>query len=116
MLSNLDLSGCENLRELPGDFKDLKSLKQLNLVNCKKLTTLPSGFGGLGAKLSKLNFIGCKNLKKLPHDVKALECLEIDSENSESSNFELPENRIKGPAWKNIQETMSTLHFDNFTV
>uniref|UniRef100_A0A0E0MDS7 Uncharacterized protein n=1 Tax=Oryza punctata TaxID=4537 RepID=A0A0E0MDS7_ORYPU len=57
----LDLSGFENLEELPKSFGNLKSLMHLDLSNCRQVMGIPEAFSGL-SKLQYLNLSHCCNI------------------------------------------------------
>ncbi|CAN6567332.1 unnamed protein product [Malus baccata var. baccata] len=46
-LETLDLSGCENLVEMPRDIKKMINLRHLNLKDCCELARIPRGLGEL---------------------------------------------------------------------
>jgi Leucine Rich Repeat len=54
-LKFLDLSDCENLKELPNSVSNLTKLEILNIQNCISLSCLPSGV----CKMTNLKQINC---------------------------------------------------------
>ncbi|KAL4580663.1 hypothetical protein LXL04_016864 [Taraxacum kok-saghyz] len=97
-IETLDLSGCNDLVDLPDGMWTLKHLKSLTLIRCQLLDKLPEDFCRSGC-LEKLDFTftnikhlpdsicmlkhlkylslgACELLEKLPEDVGHLECLE----------------------------------------
>ncbi|KAL4580671.1 hypothetical protein LXL04_016872 [Taraxacum kok-saghyz] len=97
-IETLDLSGCNNLVDLPDGMWTLKHLKSLKLRHCQWLDKLPEDLCRSGCLevldfqftnikhlpdsiclLKHLKYLlldGCKFLEKLPEDVGHLECLE----------------------------------------
>ncbi|CAN7132248.1 unnamed protein product [Brassica rapa subsp. narinosa] len=63
----MDLSGCENLKEIP-DLSEATKLQRLELNDCKSLVFLPSSIRNLN-ELKVLRMSGCKRLEFLPSDV-----------------------------------------------
>ena len=63
------------LGELPYDFGQLSSLREVNFSGCKRLVYLPVSIGGL-SNLSKLELNGCELLSKLPASLCRLKMLE----------------------------------------
>ncbi|KAL3728149.1 hypothetical protein ACJRO7_032840 [Eucalyptus globulus] len=72
-LTHLDLSFCENLRELPDSIGELKSLVALHL-GFTGIYSLPSSIGRL-KNLKYLFLFRCKDLLELPHSLGELESL-----------------------------------------
>ncbi|XP_018449076.1 protein SUPPRESSOR OF npr1-1, CONSTITUTIVE 1 isoform X1 [Raphanus sativus] len=66
-LVKMDLSGCENLTEVP-DLSKAINLDFLQLNDCKSLVTVPSTIGSLN-KLVKLEMKECTRLETLPTDI-----------------------------------------------
>ncbi|GLJ35037.1 hypothetical protein SUGI_0705130 [Cryptomeria japonica] len=64
-----------NLKALPEEFCELKSLSHLTLRWCRALTLLPKDFGNL-TKLQHLDLSFCSQLKELPHSFKELVLLQ----------------------------------------
>ncbi|XP_043693334.1 putative disease resistance protein RGA3 [Telopea speciosissima] len=80
-LSELRVSGCEKLTSLPEGIRHLIKLKLLRIIDCSALTTLPVGLGILSS-LEKLEIWGCSNLSSLPEGIQhltALKKLEIQT-------------------------------------
>jgi len=103
-LVNLDLSGCEHLKQLPKSIGHLQSLQWLNLINLPGLKNLPSTIGDLRSLqylnldgtpinglfdicklivLTRLHISGvtceivlCDQLSKLPDAILSMMCLE----------------------------------------
>ncbi|XP_019089124.1 PREDICTED: disease resistance protein RPP4-like [Camelina sativa] len=73
-LRRLDLSGSENLKEIP-DLSHAPNLQYLVLTGCNGLVMLPSSIRNLH-ELMELNMSGCSRLELLPTDVN-LESLEF---------------------------------------
>lgn len=63
----MDLSGCENLKEIP-DLSEATKLQRLELNDCKSLVFLPSSIRNLN-ELKVLRMSGCTRLEFLPSDV-----------------------------------------------
>ncbi|GFY94386.1 disease resistance protein [Actinidia rufa] len=77
----LNLRGCTNLRNLPGQICMLKSLEELILSDCSKLEKFPDELGRMvslkvliadGTKL----YLGGNQIRSLPESVKALTTLQ----------------------------------------
>ncbi|XP_023636310.1 disease resistance protein RPP4 [Capsella rubella] len=66
-LGYMDLSGCENLKEIP-DLSEATKLEILELDDCKSLVSLPCSIRNLN-KLEVLSMSGCTCLEFLPTDV-----------------------------------------------
>ena len=66
-MSNLELTDCSMLEELPHLHK-LKSLKQLRIIRCTHLKKFPEEFGEIGAfsLLEIFSIVGLDNLVELP--------------------------------------------------
>ena len=76
-LKLLDLGHCGNLVSLPNEFRALKSLTDLSLRWCLKLTLSPV-IGELGA-LRRLNMFQCSQLTELPREIGGLgELIRLD--------------------------------------
>eukprot|EP01018_Ginkgo_biloba_P019520 Gb_02237 [translate_table: standard] len=73
-LSELDFSGCEQLKNLPQGFEHLSALTDLTLDGCKSLREVPKTVGGLRS-LKSLSMKGCDNLIELPEELGSLSCL-----------------------------------------
>ena len=71
--TEIDLSGCEGLKELTGNLPE--GLKTLNLESCKALTELPE----LPEGLEILNLESCKKLKELPNLPSGIDTLNLES-------------------------------------
>lgn len=63
----MDLSGCENLKDIP-NLSEATNLEILELNDCKSLVCLPSSIRNLN-KLEVLSMSGCTRLEFLPTDV-----------------------------------------------
>ncbi|PRQ36035.1 putative TIR domain, winged helix-turn-helix DNA-binding domain-containing protein [Rosa chinensis] len=63
-LTYMNLRGCESLTELP-NFSGIPNLKELDLANCKNLTTIPCSIYEL-QNLEILNVSRCSNLVTYP--------------------------------------------------
>ncbi|XP_034708580.1 disease resistance protein RUN1-like [Vitis riparia] len=63
-LEKLILDGCSSLLEVHPSIGRLKKVTELNLKNCKKLSSFPSIIDMEALKI--LNFAGCSELKKFP--------------------------------------------------
>ncbi|XP_044475752.1 disease resistance protein RPV1-like [Mangifera indica] len=75
-LECLILEGCTSLFEITTPSQNLNKLVNLNLRNCKSLTSLPNGI--CKSKLLKyLRISGCSKLERLPEDLRNLESLEV---------------------------------------
>jgi small GTP-binding protein len=74
-LTELDLSGCERLTELPG-LEKLIQLKKLDLSRCEWLTELP-GLEKL-VQLTRLKLSGCSQLTELPGLEKLVQLTELE--------------------------------------
>ena len=75
-LHHLDISYCEDLKELLPEFCNLTCLKALNLAGLLKLESLPEDLGNL-KNLKKLIIAGCVKLTNLPESVCLLTKLEM---------------------------------------
>ena len=73
-LKNLDLRNCKNLKCLPSEIGALQELERLPLWHCKRLTTLPASVGKL-RKLEWLALLCCENLLSLPSEIGQLKNL-----------------------------------------
>lgn len=76
-LKDMDLSKCENLKEIP-DLSTATNLETLNLHGCSSLVELPSSIRNLN-KLTELNMQGCVNLDSFPTgiDLQSLSSLDL---------------------------------------
>jgi Leucine-rich repeat (LRR) protein len=76
-LREMDLSGCESLKELPEDLGALKKLKKIRLRGCKSLEKLPAALGFCTHTATrKMDLSGCESLKELPAELGALKELQ----------------------------------------
>ncbi|KAH9290167.1 hypothetical protein KI387_034284 [Taxus chinensis] len=73
-LQKLNLSFCQDLKELPDSLEKLCSLKELDLRYCRNLNKLPAGFGELKA-LTNLDLTYCESLQELPGSFEKLSSL-----------------------------------------
>ena len=64
-VTELDLTGCSELKSLPESVGHLANLTSLTLTQCKNLTSLPRSIVNL-SKLTTLNLEGCSHLEALP--------------------------------------------------
>lgn len=64
----MDLSGCENLKEIP-DLSEATKLQRLELNDCKSLVFLPSSWIRNLNEIKVLRMSGCIRLEFLPSDV-----------------------------------------------
>ncbi|XP_048133868.1 disease resistance protein RPV1-like [Rhodamnia argentea] len=86
-LVSLDLSGCGNLKELPGELGQLEELKEL-ILDSADITEIPTSIGSL-RKLEKLSARACRSLRQVPSSIGDLENLQhLDI--SDSAIEELP--------------------------
>jgi len=67
-LTELQLVGYGNLKELPKSICNLSSLSMLNLSSCKSIESLPTTIGQL-QHLTQLQLIQCENLKELSQSI-----------------------------------------------
>eukprot|EP01018_Ginkgo_biloba_P001070 Gb_13429 [translate_table: standard] len=81
-LKELDISGFNNLEEIPQGaknvflwFKELINLRKLNLEHCASLSRLPEGFNELKL-LEELNLSGCGSLENLCSNFQRLASLQ----------------------------------------
>ena len=74
-VKEVNLSSCEQMKELPASVGRLQALQKLNLSNCSGLTSLPAEVGSC-AKLESLYLTRCSGLTSLP-DLSGLEKLEV---------------------------------------
>ncbi|CAL9241620.1 unnamed protein product [Arabidopsis halleri] len=74
-LQRLNLEGCTNLDELPGEMQNMKSLVYLNLRGCMRLSSLPKM--NL-ISLKTLILSSCSNLREFQVISKSLEVLHLD--------------------------------------
>ncbi|KAH9290165.1 hypothetical protein KI387_034282 [Taxus chinensis] len=86
----LNLSFCQDLKELPDSLEKLCSLKELDLRYCRNLNKLPAGFGELKA-LTNLDLTYCEILQELPGGYEKLSSLRSLSLEHCSSLIELHE-------------------------
>ncbi|GJM95236.1 hypothetical protein PR202_ga11948 [Eleusine coracana subsp. coracana] len=77
VLKELDLSDCQDLKELPECFGKLSELHSLNLTSCSKLQLLPESFCNL-SKLKHLNLSCCASLEKLDSSLGNLKLQTLD--------------------------------------
>jgi hypothetical protein len=80
-LQQLQIGGCEALRELPECLGDLHRLRKLKIVALHGITCLPQSLCRLTTSLRELEISNCRGLKALPEWIKsltALQRLEID--------------------------------------
>ncbi|KAG8646198.1 hypothetical protein MANES_10G133668v8 [Manihot esculenta] len=66
-LEVLEVDLCPNLKELPSGLKDLKSLKDLRISQCRSLVSFPAG--GLPHNLICLSLQNCGALEYLPEGI-----------------------------------------------
>ncbi|OAY39649.1 putative disease resistance RPP13-like protein 1 [Manihot esculenta] len=66
-LEVLDIDLCPNLKELPSGLKDLKSLEDLKISQCRSLVSFP--VGGLPHNLIYLSMNNCESLESLPEGI-----------------------------------------------
>ncbi|XVF70301.1 hypothetical protein PTKIN_Ptkin11bG0150500 [Pterospermum kingtungense] len=72
-IESLNFEACTKLEDLHPSIAFLRSLKLLNLRNCKRLRRLPTKIG-MGC-LQKLILRGCSNLKRFPETDGEMKCL-----------------------------------------
>ena len=75
-LHHLDISYCEDFKELPPEFCNLTCLEALNLAGLLTLESLPEDLGNL-KNLKKLIIAGCVRLTSLPESLCLLTKLEM---------------------------------------
>ncbi|XP_013606146.1 PREDICTED: disease resistance protein RPS6-like isoform X2 [Brassica oleracea var. oleracea] len=75
-LDYMDLSGSENLKEIP-DLSLATNLKTLNLSGCSSLVDLPLSIRNLN-KLMTLEMSGCINLRTLPSGINLQSLVSVD--------------------------------------
>ena len=92
ILTTLNLSRCEHLKDLPDSIGEMKSLTYLNLECCWELETIPERIGDC-ASLSTINLHRCYKLKSLPESVGKLSTLTTLDLRS-CNNLEFLPNRI----------------------
>ncbi|KAI9197892.1 hypothetical protein LWI28_006189 [Acer negundo] len=89
-LETLDISCCDEFESFPEQgMEGLKSLKNLQLHECRKFTTLSEGLQLLSC-LEKLTLTGCPELVALPDGIKYLNSLK---------HLEISGDRIKIQSW-----------------
>ncbi|KAF2319782.1 hypothetical protein GH714_018808 [Hevea brasiliensis] len=74
-LEVLRLSECRSLIEIPSSIGELKCLKEINLMRCSKLHSIPQGICNLKS-LTLLRMSDCLNVTELPENIGDLEFLE----------------------------------------
>ncbi|KDP26904.1 hypothetical protein JCGZ_18062 [Jatropha curcas] len=90
-LEELNLEGCESLREVHQSIGVMKRLVFLNLKNCRNLVALPSSMCNLKS-LQTLILSGCSKLIKLPDRWEDMTCLEkLDATGIGMEQLELAE-------------------------
>ena len=71
-LQRLSLTNCERLAKLPNSLSQLKSLYQMRLEGCLKITKIPL------PSLEELEIKGCSKLIKLPDNIEQhQDCLRV---------------------------------------
>ncbi|CAM6022056.1 unnamed protein product [Sphagnum balticum] len=88
-LIELQLRGCENLKELPQTIGSISSLSILDLSYCKSIESLPTTLGDL-KHLTKLSLQQCENLKELPQSIGNIFSLSILNLSNCESIISLP--------------------------
>ncbi|XP_043816739.1 putative disease resistance RPP13-like protein 1 [Manihot esculenta] len=66
-LEVLNIYECPNLKELPSELKDLKSLKYLTIRRCRSLVSFPTG--GLPHNMIRLRITSCESLESMPEGI-----------------------------------------------
>ncbi|XP_057990120.1 disease resistance protein TAO1-like isoform X2 [Hevea brasiliensis] len=74
-LEVLRLSECRSLIEIPSSIGELKCLKEINLMRCSKLHSIPQSICNLKS-LTLLRMSDCLNVTELPENIGDLEFLE----------------------------------------
>jgi hypothetical protein len=70
-LTELQLVGCGNRKEVLQSIASFFSLSMLDLFLCKSIESLPTMIGQL-QHLTKLVLVGCGNLKEFPYNITSL--------------------------------------------
>ncbi|CAA3008668.1 disease resistance RGA3 [Olea europaea subsp. europaea] len=76
-LQDLNIEDCENLRELPDDLHNFRSLETLRIIGCRSLHSISYQSGQKGPhSLRTLEIRNCSELSSLPSEIIQSRCLE----------------------------------------